>query len=212
MRIVTVLKSRALLGPSEFTPGHVKALHRQVEKWAPLAEFICLSDIDIPGVECRALRHNWPGWWSKLELLAPELGGDFLYMDLDTIIAGPLDDFEQITKLTLLRDFYRDGKKLREGLGGGLIYLPAGAGREVWDEFTVNPQATMQLYRRGDQHFFEKFWLKSADRWQDVLPGQVVSWKVHCAAKNSIPPDARIVCFHGQPRPWGVPQFRNLYA
>jgi hypothetical protein len=143
----------------------------------------------------------------------PELGGDFLFMDLDTVVVGPLDDFESITKRTLLRDFYRDGKKLKDGLGGGLIYIPAGGGREVWDEFSAQPAQTMALYRRGDQHFFEKFWLgKDTDRWQDVLPGQVVSWKVHCAAANRVPENARIVCFHGQPRPWAVPQFRNLYA
>ena len=212
MRIVTVLKSRGVFGPSEFQPVHVKALQRQVEKWAPFAQFTCLSDVPVDGVECVPLKRNWPGWWSKLELFDPELGGDFLFMDLDTLIVGPLDDFEKITKLTLLRDFYRDGKKLKEGLGGGLIYVPAGGGREVWDEFNVNPRATMALYRRGDQHFFETFWLKSADRFQDVLPGQVVSWKCHCAATDRVPPEARVVCFHGIPRPWAVPQFRNLYA
>ena len=99
MRIVTVLKSRGTFGPSEFQPVHVKALQRQVEKWAPFAQFTCLSDVPVEGVECVPLKRNWPGWWSKLELFDPELGGDFLFTDLDTLIVGPLDDFEKITKL-----------------------------------------------------------------------------------------------------------------
>lgn len=211
MRVVTVLKSRGPFGPSEFKPEHVVALQKQVEKWAPLAQFTCLSDVKIDGVDCVPLKRHWPGWWSKIEMFDPELGGGFLFLDLDTVISGDLSDILAIDKLTLLRDFYRDGVKLKEGLGGGLIYVPAGAGREVWDEFTANPAAVMQLYRRGDQHFFEKFWLKSAARWQDVLPGQVVSYKVHCQ-RSGVPPGARVICFHGIPRPWSVPQFRHLYA
>lgn len=213
MRVITVLRSRGVLGPGEFKPAHVTALQTQVARWAPFATFECLSDVDVPGVNCRKLQRNWPGWWSKLELFDPALGGDFLFMDLDTVITGPLDDFEKISKRTLLRDFYRDGTKLRDGLGGGLIYLPRGEGGEVWNEFTANPRSAMQMYRRGDQWLFEKFWLGTdTARWQDVLPGQVVSWKVHCAKNDRVPPEARVVCFHGQPRPWGVPQFRHLYA
>lgn len=213
MRVVTVLRSRGLLGPSEFKPAHVVALQKQVLEYSPFANFECLTDVEIPGVNCRKLKRNFPGWWSKIEMFDPELGGGFLFMDLDTVITGPLEDFGCITKRTLLRDFYRDGTKLRDGLGGGLIYLPEGDGREIWDEFTANPRAMMNLYPRGDQFLFEKYWLgKATDRWQDVLPGQVVSWKVHCAKENRVPHEANIVCFHGIPRPWAVPQFRHLYS
>ena len=54
MRIITVLQTRALHalhhGSSEYTPAHVQALQKQVEKWAPLAEFVCLADTNVPGV------------------------------------------------------------------------------------------------------------------------------------------------------------------
>jgi hypothetical protein len=204
MRIVTVLKSGG-----DFAPVHVRALQEQVARWAPLASFECLTNVPVEGVDCRPLKRNWPGWWSKMELFDPALPGDFLFMDLDTVIVGPLDDFEGVTDLTLLRDFYRDGKKLREGLGGGLIYLPAAARKPVWDYFTANPEFAMTFHRGGDQFLFERFWLKTAKRWQDVLPGQVVSYKVHC--QHGVPPDARVVCFHGQPRPWQAAPFTNLY-
>lgn len=213
MRIVTVLQTKALnafqSGSSEFKVEHVLALQKQVEKFAPFATFECLSNVDIPGVKCYKLRRGWPGWWAKLEMFNPEFPGGFLFMDLDTVITGDLSDILAVDKLTLLRDFYRDGKKLKEGLGGGLCYLPDSDRACVWKFFTENPPLAMRLYPRGDQHLFERFYLNSADRWQDVVPGQVVSHKVHCG--NGVPPDARIICFHGQPRPWAVPQHLHLY-
>jgi hypothetical protein len=214
MRIVTVLQTRGLnglyRGTSEYTPNHVVALQAQLTKWAPGVPFEVLSDVHVPGVNTRILPHNWPGWWSKMNLLNPSIPGDFLFMDLDTVITGPLDDILAVRKLTLLRDFYRDGKKLKEGLGGGLIYFPVGDERqEVWEFWMQQPQLQMRVFSRGDQFLFEKFWLNSAARWQDAVPDQVVSYKVHCS--KGVPPDARVICFHGQPRPWAVGQFLHLY-
>jgi hypothetical protein len=214
MRIVTVLQTKALHafqpGSSEFKPAHVLALQKQVAKWAPFASFECLSDVKIDGVETHKLERNWPGWWAKMNLFSPTLKGDFLFVDLDTVITGPLDDILARDRLTVLTDFYRDGVKLKDGIGGGLLYLPEKDRQQIWDEFTVNPAMSMKLNPRGDQHFFEQFWRTRADRWQKVLPGQVASWKVHCKS-DIVPPDARVVCFHGLPRPWTVGKFASLY-
>lgn len=209
MRIVTVLNSRTLHGEApEFLPKHVYALRDQCAKWAPGVPFEVISDKPVAaGWHYTA---GWPGWWLKMALFDPDIPGDFLFMDLDTVITGPLDDILAVRKLTLLRDFYRDGKKLKEGLGGGLIYLPEADRAAMWDFWNTNPALNMRLYARGDQHLFERLWLQKADRWQDVVPGQVVSWKVHCKG-DVIPPDARIVCMHGKPRPWEVGKFLELY-
>lgn len=210
MRVVTVFNSRSLTGAvQEYKPAHVKALQEQISKWAPDAAFECLTDTDVTGVVCRPLRHNYPGWWAKMELFDPTVPGDFLLLDLDTVINGPLDDICAVRKLTLLRDFYRDGKKLKEGLGGGLMYLPDDARAQVWNFWKTNPALHQRMYPRGDQFLFERFWLNTADRWQDVVPGQVVSYKVHC--QRGVPPEARVICFHGKPRPFEVGQFLHLY-
>lgn len=213
MRIVTVLQTKALHalhhGSSEFKPSHVQALKRQIDQWAPFASFECLTDVDIPGVDCKPLEKDWPGWWAKMNLFSPTMKGDFLFMDIDTAIVGPLDDIERVDRLTMLRDFYRDGKKLKEGLGGGLMYLTERAREEPWGYFSKHPVSYMRTYARGEQHLLETYYLGNARRWQDEVPGQVVSWKVHC--QNGVPPDARVICFHGQPRPWAVGQFLHLY-
>lgn len=212
MRILTAFNSRSLFGGAqEYKIEHVHALQRQLTKWAPGVPFECLTDVKIPDVKCIPYTETWPGWWIKLALCDPRLPGDFLFMDLDTIATGPLDDILAVKKLTLLRDFYRNGVKLKEGLGGGLIYFPEDPAirRPVWEMFKQQPQLNMRVYSRGDQFLFERFWLGSAARWQNLVPGQIVSWKVDC--KTGVPPEARLIAFHGQPRPFAVGQFLHLY-
>ena len=219
MRVLTVLNTQRRQGIAgqEFAPKHVYALRDQIAQWAPGAEFECLTDLTLTGVKCIPLEHQFQGWWAKMELFRPDIRGDFHYMDLDTIVRGPLDDIAAVNKLTMLRDFYRDGgrdykfhrQQLAENVGSGLMYLPEKGRYPVWEEWIKQPALAARRNSRGDQQFLEPFYKPTADRWQDVVPGQVVSWKVHC--KTGVPPDARVICFHGQPRPWTVGQFLPLY-
>ncbi len=206
MQIVTVLRSGG-----DFTPQHVQALQRQCAVHAPFDEFICLTDVGhIPGVRTAPLEHAWPGWWAKMNIFSPLMRGDFLYMDLDTVIVGRFDDLTIPRPLTLLRDFYRDGDKRREGLQSSLMFLPETDRAAVWQDFARCPAMhTVAHSRGGDQAFLEKHWLAKAVRWQDMVPGQIVSYKVHC--QKQVPDNARVIIFHGQPRPWAVPQFKDLY-
>lgn len=206
MRIVTVLKSGG-----DYKSLHVLALKAQCARYAPNVTFMCLTDAKVDGVETAPLLHKWPGWWSKLEIFRPDITGDFVYMDLDTVIVGPLDDLAKVSHLAMLRDAYRDGKRAKEGLQSSVMVLPENERSQIWDEFTVNPPLAMMLNRAGgDQRFLERFWLNRAARLQDLLPGQFVSWKVDCKLEQ-VPPDARVIFFHGQPRPFEVGRFLHLY-
>lgn len=206
MRVVTVLKSGG-----EYKPAHVLALQAQIERYAPFAEFMCLTDMAVDGVETAPLLHKWPGWWSKIEVFRPDIRGDLVYMDLDTVITGSLDDLARVNELAMLRDAYRDGKRAKEGLQSSVMVLPEAERGPIWDAFTANPALEMARNRAGgDQRFLEQFWLTRAARLQDLLPGQLVSWKVDCKY-GVVPPDARLVFFHGQPRPWGTPRFLHFY-
>jgi hypothetical protein len=156
--------------------------------------------VGYEGVREIPLAHGWPGWWSKLELFRPDLEerlGDILFFDLDTRIVGDLSDVAAVRELTVLSDFYRN-----ERMGSGLMYLPAHRRPEVWEEWMKNPQGHMRKFR-GDQEFLGPFgWQDSAKRWQQTLPGQVISYKVHVKGKGALPEGARVLCFHGKPRPW----------
>lgn len=203
MRVVTVLRSGG-----EFKPEHVQALHSQIDHWLLGVDGFCISDTAVTGIACDRLIHDWPGWWSKMELFRPDIEGDLLYFDLDTVIVGGLEDLASVNRLTLMRDVYRP-----DGLQSSVMFLPEADRRLVWAEWQKSPLMHMRRHRRGgDQGFLETLWLDKADRWQDVLPGQVVSYKADIRKKGDVlPPNARVIAFHGRPRPWALPPLHPLY-
>lgn len=184
----------------DYGPEHVIRLQRQVLAHLPDAEFFCLSDIRIDGVSTMPLKFDWPGWWAKMELFRPSIKGSLLFFDLDTSIVGGLADIADVDRLAIMRDVYRPA-----GLQSSMMFLTEAARERVWLEWINRPQHWMTIYRRGgDQAFLERFWLERAARWQDALPGQVVSYKADRIGERGIPDDARVVIFHGKPRPWQV--------
>jgi hypothetical protein len=54
----------------------------------------------------------------------------------------------------------------------------------------------------GDQGFIAKH-VSDWEAWQDLFPGSVGSYKNTWKQKKP-PPEARIVCFHGKPKPYEV--------
>lgn len=196
----------------EYGAAHVQALQRQVARWAPDAEFACLTDTDVPGVETLPLVHKWPGWWSKLELFRADLGG-FLFSDIDNVIAGPIDGLFT-------------GRYTTQRLGwNALMYVPKGVSVGAYEVFRERPEYFMELFDRpcegrphGDAAFVVEYMGRTGKHWEDVAPGQVVNivemirptplgprWK-------PVPPDARVVlCATPQRRPWNLPMFRHLY-
>jgi hypothetical protein len=202
LRIATVLRSGG-----EYLPEHVDRLRQQCVKWLPGAQFDCLSDLD------GTLRHGWPGWWSKMEMFAPHNAAEpFLYMDLDTAIVGPLNDIAGRRELTALSDFYWPEK-----VQSSLMLVTPEAAETAWAAFTTDPARHMRecvtRQRWGDQGFLEGVWGRDVARWQEVAPGQAVSYKVHVrraqdrrqdVGNGTVPEGARAVVFHGKPRPWEV--------
>lgn len=163
--------------------------------------FVCFTDavdtVAAAGIETVPLTVGWPGWWSKLNLFAPAFAGDLFYLDLDTIIVGPLADLAGIGRLAIMRDVYRP-----YGLQSSVMVIPQAEKAAVWERFIANPDAHMDCHRvGGDQTFLETLWLDRATRFQDALPGQIVSYKADRVWERGVPDGARAVVFHGRPRP-----------
>lgn len=172
-------------------------LHDGVRAHLPGAMFRCLSDVRVPGVNTIPLLTDWPGWWAKLEAFRPDLPGDWLYMDLDTIIVGPLADMLGLGRLAIMRDVYR-----RDGLQSSIMWLPEAERAAVWPHWSANPKRHMRRHANGgDQEYLEEHWLGRATLWQDALPGQVVSYKADVLRLGKVPSGARAVVFHGRPKP-----------
>lgn len=194
MRILCVLRSGG-----DYGPEHVLRLQAQLAAVGEL-DFACLSDVLIEGVKTIPLRWDWPGWWAKMELFRPDLRGDFLFLDLDMSIVGPIEDLFSHGGLALMRDVYRPG-----GLQSSIMLLPEKCRSGIWEEWKIYPHHWARRYERGgDQAFLERFWLRKAKRLQDLAPGQIVSYKADNVAALGVPIGARVICFHGKPRPWEV--------
>ncbi|WP_412063982.1 hypothetical protein [Rhizobium sp. SYY.PMSO] len=193
----------------DYRPQHVIRLQQQVLEHLTDADFRCLSDVPIDGISTVPLKFGWPGWWAKMELFRPSIKGPVLFLDLDTSIVGSIGDIAAVDRLTIMRDVYRP-----LGLQSSMMFLTEAERERVWLEWIERPAQWMTVYRNGgDQAFLERFWLDRADRWQDVLPGQIVSYKAHVRkavrkdreiGNGTIPEGARVVIFHGKPRPWDI--------
>ena len=202
LRVALVLRSGG-----EYRPEHVRALVAQLERHLPGVGVVCLSDVDVPCARV-PLQHGWPGWWSKMELFRPDLSGDILYFDLDTVIVGDLSEFKVLSAPTMLSDFYWP-----ERPASGVMFLPESCRRKVWNRWIESPDRHMVACGRlGDQKFIGDA-LGPVRRFQNVLPGRIVSYKAHVQRKGAhrratgngtVPAGASVVCFHGRPRPWGI--------
>ena len=128
-------------------------------------------------------------------------------MDLDTLITGSLDELLSVKRgFICLRDLflarmpktYRDGFGFaKDAVGSGVLSWEAGQHTQIWDSFIKDPQAVVKrLHPHGDQKWIQK---QEPNRryWQDMFPGQVVSFKVHC--RTGVPKNARVICYHGKP-------------
>lgn len=189
----------------DFTTEHVVRLYEQVRThWAGHRhlDFACLTDTPIPryGIREIPLVCVYPGWWSKLESLRPDiLGGTVLYLDLDTTVTGDVSGFLAYeVDFAMLSDFYRP----HLAQSGVLLYQagPNTVAADLWRTFATDPKGHMQAYR-GDGEWLHAH-TDTPDRLQDLYPGDIVSWKVHCT--DGVPKGAKLVCHHGHPRPWEV--------
>ena len=183
---------------SEYGPKHVQWLKRQCDQQAPGIRFVCLTDAGIiEGVETIPLRYNWPGWWSKMELFDHDLGR-VLYMDLDTVVVGSLNQMlNHPHQFTACRDF---------GKGRGMnssIMAWQGKRPDLFDPFVRDPEYWMAKCFDsncwGDQGFIQKH-IDGWEDWQSLFPGAVGSYKLTFKRKRP-PKTARVVCFHGKPKP-----------
>ena len=204
VKIVTVFRSGG-----DFTHYHVRWFKRQCDEHHPGVPFVCLSDEPIEGVKFIFMRYDWPGWWGKIELF--EHFNNALFFDLDTVLLQPVWD---------ILDHNPKGLMALRKLSGLLDGDPDSIGSGVmrWNcdlsgityAFRHDPDRYMaecnHKFNWGDQGFI----LSQVDRFeylQEQFPNTVMSYKREDGlnmGRKPLPEWCRILCFHGQPRPWDV--------
>lgn len=174
-------------------------------------KFQCVTDVPIPGVDCIPFISDLPGWWAKVELLAPgRFPGDNLYLDLDVVITGKIEKLVRCldgdrSRLWALDDFSYslanpkclgdDAKRILGGDGtinSSVMMWHGDAAKQAWTQF--DPEYMKVLH--GDQNWITKaLW---PDKINLIPPGVVRSYRYH--ALNDSLRDAPVTVFHGIPK------------
>lgn len=203
----------------EYRPEHVRRLISQLKD----CEITVLTDFpagDFEGAKVLPLLHNWPGWWSKMELCRPDIAGKFLYLDLDTTVHGRLpDEYWRGAKSLGLAPFTaEEHAAMPEWVQSGMLWLREEDRARIWERWMQNPEAHMAAHAPekarvpgawGDQSFLNECGI-ACGAWQDRFPNEIASYKMNWMpglARDGKPLDrskVRVLCFHGKPRPWEV--------
>lgn len=205
----------ALRSGGGFNAEWVRKLRDGVARHMSLPHrFVCLTDDDVP---CERIlpAHDWPGWWIKAELFRPGVvTGPTVFLDLDTVIVGPLERLATVDEDYALIDLRGNGWAQ---LGAMFLKNPP---HQVYNFMAADCSRLMRHYEKkangqyvGDQALWKDVMGHiNIPKLTDLLPGFFVSYKLHC--KRGVPAGASVVCFHGKPRPGDVadPWMREAWA
>lgn len=147
-------------------------------------------------MEVRPLKHNWYGWWSKIEFFRDDLFYlDCLFLDLSSVIGGDINKLK------------RDGFAMWSdpntgGAASGVMYKPRECEtKHIYKDFVSYPNKYMQKYAVGNGMPWGDQAYIAEKKDPDFLfrPPEVVSWKLHGDVEGAI-----VTCFHGRPKPYEV--------
>ena len=181
------------------------------------------------------------GIWRKLMTFQRDflgLEGEYVVsLDLDIVIVDSLDFLLERPEI----DFYIGrnwARKAGSARASGSVYrLKVGTHAFIWDRFYAEQKQSIDRYHGKNRLIGEQNWLDAnLPEFQFFPDGKVVSFKRHCKArgyyilgpigkrfgwctsawgKATVPPDASIISFHGDPLPPDVamgPHGRWRYA
>ena len=188
--------------------------------------FICLTDDPsglrseiefrpIPDLGLPAGAERWA--WPKLAVFHSSLNdlyGDCLFLDLDIVILKPIDSLFEFAPgpFCIIEDWVRPFRRViapRPGIGNSSVFrFPAGGMTRIIDDFLAGRSAILAQYRNEQRYL--SAWAGEARVWWPR--NWIVSFKRHCLPPYAMrafrgidpPADARVVVFHGEPKPCAV--------
>ena len=209
----------------KYGPDYVNRLYGGVRRHLGLEfRFLCFTD-DAAGLRAEVETHPLPeidlppAWrrtpWLKLALFRDGLAGlsgRSLFLDLDVLVAGPLEEFFAFApgRRCIIREWERPWQRWRRrGAPGNssVFRFEAGASGAILDRFMRERDRALASYRIPvDQRYLTEAFGPDRTWWP---ADWVVSFKRHCLpgfprnlfAPPRLPPAARIVVFHGRPNP-----------
>lgn len=212
MNIACVYKSGGDYGP-EYVAAFSAGL---TEYFAVNYKLFCLTDRphEIERyAEPIELRHDLPGWWSKIELFNQRAFRDdrVLYLDLDVMIIDEINDFVELcvssTMPLMLRSVDPLGKA-NDWPSTSIMCWDGNSLKKVYSAFfALGPQQVMEQTMNGptgragqrtDQGFIRK--VANPAKFQDYLPDKYIQFKTDYMNDGVIWPEAHIMNWTGHPR------------
>ncbi len=161
---------------------HVRRLQDMVAKHLDRSyHFVCITD------------SPFPGWWAKISLFQPgRFKGRVLYLDLDiTVVRGLNDIVHYDAPFVAIKDW------LRPTINSSVMVWDAGEMDHLFTEFSMPVMDRL----KGDQD-----WITEQMPEAKTFPRDwCVSYRKSVKMFGVVPPGAKIVVFHGFPKPWEVP-------
>lgn len=188
-----------------YTVEYVNNLYKMVKANTTIDfEFVCFTDdqTDLkPEIKVIPLKNGYSGWWNKIEMFNKDNLSDrnIFFMDLDTVIVDNIDHIISRTyNMAGIRDFYQPDR-----FASGLMAWAQKGKYKIYERFVLSSAAIIRNSTMGDQEYIGKCVGKEAEFLQDIFPNEIVSYKAHCLKRGEevIPPGAKIICFHGVPKP-----------
>jgi hypothetical protein len=196
----------------KYDPRYVGRLRDMVGKHLSIPhEFICITAAELWGVDTLDPLCDFPGWWQKVGLFSPAMPvGTNLYLDLDVSVIDEIDSLANWCLERLDQDpevICCPANWAQSGHGGCqssfLMWRTTDRISPIWSNFDPN-QAIWPPENGPGQLWGDQEWLTLARdqnlvRVEHTPPQWIVSYKYHC--KTGIPHSARVIVFHGQPKP-----------
>lgn len=216
-----------------YGPDYVARLRAAVRRnFVGPIRFVCFTDdvsLSLQGVDVHPLPEiqlpdrvaSTP--WRKLSVWRyplADLEGDVLFLDLDIVITGNLNDLFAFCpgEYCVIENWTQRGT----GVGNTSVFrFHAGKHREIFEEFDRDPEAVLSEFRIEQQYIsarlpHQRFW---PAEWcvsfkHTLLPPFPLNW----VRTPPLPTSARVVVFSGRPDPheardgiWPAPLHKRIY-
>lgn len=201
MNIICILWKGEFRG-RDFSEKDVLRLYNNVKKYIDRRfTFYCLTNDEgihfVPGVNAIPLKHDWPGWWSKVELHRPDLPeGRTLYLDLDSYIVNdlkPILDYDGDLVMFNTRVKKKQAGMVNRYQAATMLFTPGTKKmKDMYDKFRADPNKYMNFYRSEQDIMGE--WMPN----QPTFPDRWLLKLNECKNMNKLPEDCIIVT--GQPK------------
>ena len=194
---------------------------------------VCYTD-DAAGLDPEIIAYPLPpivlpdrvAWtpWRKISLWAPSLlgvSGNVLFLDLDLVITGSLDeffDFEPASTFCVIENWTQMGS----GIGNTSVYrFKVGSHPYLYDDLQAKPEEILALYRNEQTYLSpiiteKAFW--PVDWCVSFKHSLMPRWPMNFFKVTPLPPRTKIVAFTGKPDPdeardghWEAKWYKKVY-